>query len=267
MGVSAGVHRYASTEPLYFPQGAVTYDYTNLSMDLGVSYELSFGHVLELGGVYFIEDYAKTQEQELTDPPGPDALRIPKALFKLTHRFDRINYHYFYQEGLLKISLLETVYNTDDGSWFNLFLNDLHYYLRSGMKGNLAARLRMGLSPNVNTPFAPFVLDSRINIRGAGNRIDRGTGTLILNLEYRHTPWENTNFALQGVVFSDIGAWRTAGGTFDDFVNTDYLRHFAGPGFRLIYKKMHNAMFRLDYGFDLYQAGEKGVVIGFGQYF
>ncbi len=266
-GISAGVHRYASTEPLFFPEGAVFYDYTNLSFDLGIQYEFSLGHTLELGGVYFIEDYSRTPDQELQNPPGPDALSIPKWLGKFTHRYDRLNYHYFYQKGLLNVTLLESVYNTDDGSLFHLFLNDLHYFYRWGKRGNVAARLRVGLSTNLNSPFSPFVLDSRINIRGAGNRIDRGTGTLVLNVEYRHTFWEGNLFALQGVVFSDIGGWRTAGGDFDDLINEDYIRHFAGPGIRFIYKKAHNAIIRLDYGLDLRAKGESGMVLGFGQYF
>jgi outer membrane protein assembly factor BamA len=266
-GLSGGIHRYASTEPLFFPEGGVWYDYTNLSFELGTSYEFSLGHTLELGGVYFIENYAKTPEQELADPPGPDGLRLPKVLGKALHRYDRLNYHFFYLQGLLNVTMLESVRNLDDGSWFHLFLNDLHYFHRIGKRGNLALRLRTGLSTNVIFPFAPFVLDSRINIRGAGNRIDRGTGTLVLNVEYRHTLWDSRLFALQGVVFSDAGAWRTAGGTLDDFVNPDYIRHFVGPGVRFIYKKAHNAIIRLDYGFDLYQAGERGIVLGFGQYF
>lgn len=266
-GISAGIHRYASTEPLFFPEGTVFYDYTNMSFEAGASYEFSFGHTLELGGIYFVEDYAQTEQQELENPPGPEALRIPKVLGKLTHRFDRINYHSFQQEGILNITLLESVYNTTYGDWFHLFLNDFHYFRRYGRRGNLALRFRAGISTNVNSPFAPFVLDSRINIRGAGNRIDRGTGTLVLNIEYRHTFWEGSLFALQGVVFSDAGAWRTAGGKLDDFVNPDYFRHFAGPGLRFIYKKAFNAMLRLDYGFDLRNSEESGFVLGYGQYF
>jgi outer membrane protein insertion porin family len=72
---------------------------------------------------------------------------------------------------------------------------------------------------------------------------------------------------VQGVLFSDAGAWRTAGGNFDDFVNPDYFRHFVGPGFRVMYKRAYNAVFRLDYGVDIYEPGERGVVVGFGQYF
>lgn len=266
-GYLLGVHRYASTEPLYFAEGTVFYDYTNWSFDAGISYEFTPGHHLEGSGVYFVEDYQKTAEQVLDNPPGPAGLRILKGLVKLIHRYDRVNHRYFYRAGFSNTTLLETVYNSDDGSWFNLVLNDTHYFRRLGRAGNLALRLRLGLSTNVNSPFAPFVLDSRINIRGAGNRIDRGTGTLVLNLEYRHTLWEGNLLAVQGVAFSDLGAWRTAGGVFADFVNPDYIRHFVGPGMRFIYKKAHDAVFRLDYGFDLHQAGERGLVVGFGQYF
>jgi len=266
-GLSAGLHRYASVEPLYFDEGPVRYDYTNQSASLGISREFSVGHTLELGGVYFIESYAKNPEQELLDSPGPEQARLPKALAKLTHRFDRINYHYFYLDGILNVTLLESVYNFEYGSYFNLFINDFHYFHRIGKKGNLAFRWRTGLSTNVNSPFAPFVLDSRINIRGSGNRIDRGTASLILNFEYRYSLWESENLAIQGVLFSDIGTWRTAGGEVSDLIDATVLRQFAGPGIRIIYPKAHNAMLRLDYGFDLYQRGERGLVFGFGQYF
>jgi outer membrane protein assembly factor BamA len=266
-GVAAGIHRYASIEPLYFPEGGVRYNYTNLSLELGGSYEFSPGHTAELGSVYFIEEYEKHAEQELLDPPGPSGLRLPKLLGKFIHRYDKVNHHYFYQDGFANVTFLETVYNLGDGTFFSQFLNDTHFFKRLGKRGNLALRIRLGLSDNISTPFAPFVLDSRVNIRGAGNRIDRGTGTIVINLEYRHTLWESRQFAVQGVVFSDAGAWRNPGGAWNDFVNPDYFRHFVGPGLRFIYKKAHNAIVRLDYGIDLYRAAERGFVVGFGQYF
>ncbi len=266
-GLLAGIHRYASTEPLFFPEGTVFYNYTNWSFDVGISYEFTQGHSLQFGANYFIEGYAKTPDQPLENPPGPDELTIPKGLFKLIHRLDRVNYDYFYQDGFSNTTSVEAVYNSDDGSWFNLMLNDFHFFRRTGQRGNLAMRLRLGLSTNLNSPFAPFVLDSRFNIRGAGNRIDRGTGTLVFNAEYRHTLFERDLVAVQGVAFSDLGAWRSAGGDFDELFDPEFLRHFVGPGIRFIYKKAHNAVLRIDYGFDLYQPGERGVVFGFGQYF
>ncbi len=75
-----------------------------------------------------------------------------------------------------------------------------------------AARLRFGIATNNDTPFAPFVLDSYINIRGSGNRIERGTAALILNLEFRQTFFETAKFGGQLVAFSDTVFWRNPEG-------------------------------------------------------
>ena len=128
-------------------------------------------------------------------------------------------------------------------------------------------RFRVGLSTNRQTPFAPFVVSSHVNIRGVGNRINRGTGSLVLNVEYRHTIFDKGNFAGQLVGFSDAGTWRSAGGPLSDFVDPDLFRHFVGGGVRVIYKKAHNAMLRADYGLDIFNAGSRGLVLGLGQYF
>jgi hypothetical protein len=42
------------------------------------------------------------------------------------------------------------------------------------------------LASNSKSPFAPLRFNN-INLRGVGNIIDRGTGTVVLNSEYRHT--------------------------------------------------------------------------------
>ncbi|MDG1262766.1 MAG: BamA/TamA family outer membrane protein, partial [Flavobacteriales bacterium] len=118
-----------------------------------------------------------------------------------------------------------------------------------------------------DTPFAPFVIDSQMNIRGVGNRIDRGTATVVLNIEYRYTLKEKANVALQGVLFSDAGTWRNPAGDWDDLFDQENFEHFAGIGLRGIYKKAHNAILRIDYGFNLYNTKTNGLVIGVGQYF
>ena len=125
----------------------------------------------------------------------------------------------------------------------------------------------MGLSSNHESPFAPFVLDSYLNIRGIGNRVDRGTGALILNMEYRHSLLEKERIAIQGVVFSDTGSWRNPGGNLDDFSNPDNFVLFAGGGLRFIHKKIYNAILRVDYGFNLQERQVNGFVLGVGQYF
>lgn len=266
-GASFSFLKWASREPLYFDEGEVLYNYDNLSFGGTVIYELDFNHNLEFGGSYFIEDYEKSADQSIENPPGPEDLRQPKTLIKLLHKLNRINYHYFYLFGFENSTNLQTVYSFNDKSWFQIILNDTRFFKRIGKKGNLASRLRLGLSTNNDTPFAPFVLDSHVNIRGAGNRIDRGTGVLVLNVEYRHTVFDRKLFAGQIVGFSDTGTWRNPGGDLTDLLEGENLRPFAGGGIRVIYKKAFDAVLRLDYGIDLTDAEERGFVLGFGQYF
>ena len=128
-------------------------------------------------------------------------------------------------------------------------------------------RLRIGIANNDNTPFAPFVADSYTNIRGIGNRIDRGTAQVVINAEYRRTLLENKKWGAQAVVFSDTGTWRNPGGQLKDLVNPDQFRQFLGGGFRLIYNKVYGAVLRVDYGVDIFNPSERGLVIGLGQYF
>ncbi|MEM9824856.1 MAG: outer membrane protein assembly factor, partial [Bacteroidota bacterium] len=266
-GTAVSILRFASTEPLFFDEGTVYYDYENLSFGGTGIYELSRHHFIELGGTYFVERYRKTEDQDLEVTPGPDQLTQPKFLFKFIHQIRRINYDYYFLDGFAWMTNIQTVYNFEENDWFHILLSDLTYFRRLSFNGNLAFRLRVGISTNTSTPFAPFVLDSHVNIRGSGNRIDRGTATLILNTEYRQRFFDYRNFAGQVVVFSDLGTWRNPGGSFEDLVTEENLRHFVGLGFRIIYKKAFNAIFRLDYGVDIRNTSERGLVLGIGQYF
>jgi|GEM_PF-4299565 len=49
--------------------------------------------------------------------------------------------------------------------------------------------------------------------------------------------------------------------------STETFRHFVGAGLRLVLKPAHNAVLRADYGVDLYALNQRGLVLGFGQYF
>jgi hypothetical protein len=127
--------------------------------------------------------------------------------------------------------------------------------------------LRVGLSSNDKSPFAPFALDNNLNIRGVGNIIDRGTGVIVLNTEYRKTLYEKGWFVLQGNAFIDSGSWRQPGGNFSDFVASDNFRVYPGIGLRVIHKTIFNATFRIDYGFGITKNASNGIVFGIGQYF
>lgn len=222
---------------------------------------------LEFGATYFVETYRKSEFQTLENPPGPEGLTTPKLLFKSKIASDHLDYHYHYLEGYSWTVLLQNIYNTEDKDWFHTLQFQGRYFHRFRKKGNLALRLRLAISTNNGTPFAPFVVDSHVNLRGAGNRIDRGTAQVILNFEFRHTISSNKKWAFQGVLFSDLGSWRNPGGSLDDLVDPDQFRQFIGGGLRMIYQKVYGAVIRVDYGVDVFNTNQRGLVIGLGQYF
>ena len=154
----------------------------------------------------------------------------------------------------------------DIQSDFLAWWNDVMFFKIIGRKGNFASRLRAGLSTNSSSVFAPFVVDNNVNIRGVGNLIDRGTGSLVLNTEYRHTIYEKNWFVLQGNAFVDVGTWRSPGGTLNDFVQLDKGQLYSGLGMRIMHKRIFNAIFRLDYGYSI-KNESGGIVFGIGQYF
>ncbi len=266
-GGSASLTKWSSREPVFFPEGTVNYDYDNNSIALSVIRHFGYRRNLELGGTFFIEKYTKSELQFLDTPPGPATFKQPKYLSKLGYSEDFLNYHLFYLKGYSWRLTMQNVYNTVDENWFNTLQFQGRSFKRFGERGNLAMRLRLAISTNNDTPFAPFVVDSHVNLRGVGNRIDRGTAQVVFNAEYRHTIHNSNRWAGQLVAFSDIGTWRNPGGDFSDLYNSEYFRHFIGGGFRIIYQKVFGAILRVDYGFDVFNKNQNGIVIGLGQYF
>jgi hypothetical protein len=222
---------------------------------------------VEFGASYFVERYSKLELASGETQPGPDALTLPKALGRLLLVADHINYNSFLLSGYHLQSLYQNVYTFDDPVPFNSLILQGRYYKMLPRKINLATRLRFGIASNSDSPFAPFVVDSHINLRGVGNRIERGTAQLILNAEIRKTITKSPLWATQLVLFTDVGSWRDPGGELSDIFDTNNFRHFIGGGFRIIYRKIFGAVLRVDYGIDIYNTQESGIILGFGQYF
>lgn len=267
-GYGLETRRYAAIEPLFFPEAAVNYRYANLSFSAEASYTVQPRNILTLGISTFQERYRKLNPNQ-ENIPGPDRVNQQKFLLKASRTHDLLNYFTERSSGVHHQTIAQFVHNFDDQSDFFIAWHDFRFFRLLGQRGNLAGRLRTGISTNNDSPFAPFVLDSQVNIRGSGNRIDRGTAQVILNLEYRHTVWTDSRerFGVQLVGFSDLGAWRKPGGELSDLVDSESIRHFIGTGVRLISLKAHNAVLRLDYGVDIRKQQERGIVAGFGQYF
>ncbi|WP_420317930.1 POTRA domain-containing protein [Ekhidna sp.] len=264
-GVNINLIKWSTLEPLFFDSNTVEYEYDNYTLGLDVIRHLNFTDRLLVGGALFTEDYRKFTEGSFAG--APDELSKLKMLGKAILIHNRINYHYYYLDGWHNQINLESVYSFDDDPNFYIMFNDVKRFIAMGLRGNLAARIRLGLSSNHDSPFAPFVLDSYLNIRGIGNRVDRGTGAIILNAEYRHAFIDKNKIAVQGVIFSDSGSWRNPGGDFSDFSDDENFVLFAGGGFRFIHKKIYNAILRVDYGFNLQEPSINGFVLGIGQYF
>lgn len=266
-GYSFILNKWASFEPVFFEEGTVEYLYDNNSIGASLLYNFSLHHQVELGGTYFGEKYQKANEQTFDNPPGPDLFSINKFLTRLEYKQNFLNYDYFYIKGFETTLSYQNVYNIPENSWFNSIQFQGKLFLRPYDKLNIALRLVFALSTNNNSPFAPFVADSHVNIRGIGNKIDRGTAQAVINLEGRYTLFRNKYWSSQLAIFSDLGSWRNPGGQLIDIFDSNQFRHFIGGGVRLNYQKIFGATLRVDYGIDIYKSSQRGFVLGFGQYF
>ena len=266
VGLAFNFQDLTTQEPVFLENGTADYKYNNTSTEILGLYEFNFKNRLKLGLNWFVEDYEYITGA--TDPSVPQDLVVDKFLIKFLYNYDGISYYYHYLDGFRSNLNLQYVTSTSDQlPDFWIGFNDFSYFMRVGKRGNWASRLRLGLASNIDTPFAPFAVDNNLNIRGVGNTIDRGTGAIVLNTEYRHSLIEKDWFVLQGNLFLDGGSWRNPGGDFGDFADDQNLRLYPGIGVRFIHKRIFNAIFRIDYGHGITKAATRGVVFGIGQYF
>ena len=257
---------FTTLEPVFFDNSTADYRYNNKGWELLGLHQFDFKNRVELGFSLFTEDYQYISG--ITNAQVPTELTVDKHLFKLIYDHNDIAYFYQYLEGFRSTLNFQYVGSTDVAlPEFLIGFNDFAYFHRVGERGNWATRLRLGLASNIETPFAPFTVDNNLNIRGVGNTIDRGTGAIVLNTEYRHSLIDKNSFVLQGNVFIDGGTWRNPGGEFSDFGDNDNIRIFPGIGVRFIHKKIFNAVFRIDYGYGITKDADRGIVFGIGQYF
>ncbi len=264
LGLAVNHQDLTTQEPVFFEGETVNYKYRNKSFEVLGLYEFNFKNRFELGLNYFVEDY-KFKGENINNRPE---LNVHKWLVKGIYEYNNLDYYYQYISGFRSQFNFQYVTSTDDMlPDFFIGWNDFFCFKRVGAKGNWASRLRMGLSTNDETPFAPFSVDNNLNVRGVGNTIDRGTGVIVLNTEYRHTLYEKDWFILQGNAFIDSGTWRNPGGDFGDFSKMDNIKVYPGLGLRFIHKKIYNAIFRIDYGHGITKNATKGLVFGIGQYF
>lgn len=266
LGLAFNYQNLTTQEPVFLDNGIADYKYNNTSYEILGLYQFNFENRMELGVNYFNEDYA--YRSGAVGPNVPLDFDVNKLLFKLIYEYNNLDYDFQYVSGFRSIANFQYVISTENVlPDFLIGWNDFMYYHRIGKKGNWASRLRVGLATNDDSPFAPFAVDNNLNIRGVGNTIDRGTGVIVLNTEYRHTLYDKDWFVLQSNVFVDGGSWRNPGGDFGDFGDTQNFRVYPGVGLRFMHKRVFNAIFRIDYGYGITEDSTNGFVFGIGQYF
>jgi outer membrane protein assembly factor BamA len=267
-GIAINHQNWKSEEPLFLNNQTANYLYNNISFEILGLYQLNLSNKFSFGINVFEENYQFLSGADLNIPKS---LTLNKTLFKVVYQYNNIDYFYQYLSGFKSELYLQYVATENDfQNEFLIAWNDFSYYRRIKSKGNWASRVRFGLASNDDSPFAPFALDNNINIRGVGFLVDRGTGVIVANTEYRHTIFDNKKFAVQTNAFFDAGAWRDPGGQLKDFFDAERLRLYSGIGLRFINKKVYNATFRIDYGFkvrDGFSNKTGGIVFGLGQYF
>jgi len=266
-GMSADIARFSTIEPAYFSEGVTDYNVDHWNLISNVIHNFSINNSMEFGGGYLYERYDKNEIRSGKSAPGPGFRDYHKILVKFLLKNKYINYNYQYLDGFSNELNLENVTTVGNYDLFWKILNISKVFFRPSVTGNLAFRLRLGISTNKNSPFVPFVLDNYVNVRGSGNRSSRGTAEVTLNMEYRQTLWEFYWGAVQGVTFMDMSAWRPAAGKFSDMFTDRYNVTFGGIGIRFYFKKINNFIFRLDYGKSVTGNKGSGIVFGAGQYF
>ncbi|WP_282123687.1 outer membrane protein assembly factor [Algibacter mikhailovii] len=266
LGLAINRQDLTTLEPVFFDNTSSNYKYNNDSFEVLGLYEFDFVNRMELGLNYFNEKY--NYEFGATNPDVPQELDVKKWLIKVIYEYNKLDYFYQYVSGFKSQLNFQYVHAMDNSlPDFLVGWNDFLFFKRLGQRGNWANRVRFGLASNNKTPFAPFSVDNNVNIRGVGNVIDRGTGSIVLNTEYRHTLIEKDWFVLQGNGFIDAGSWRNPGGPFSNFTDSDNIKVYPGVGVRFIHKKIYNAIFRIDYGYGITKDASQGFVFGIGQYF
>ncbi|GGG37646.1 hypothetical protein GCM10011344_43110 [Dokdonia pacifica] len=266
IGIALNFQSLTTQEPVFLEEGTAEYKYNNTSFEVLGLYAFNFRHRIESGVTFFTEDYEYLFGA--TSEAVPQELVVDKLLFKGVYEFDNLDYYYQYTGGFKSTFNIQYVIASNETlPDFLIWWNDFQYFMRVGDKGNWANRLRIGLATNADSPFAPFSVDNNLNVRGVGNTIDRGTGVIVLNTEYRYTFVDKSWFVVQGNAFVDAGSWRNPGGDLSDFGDDQNLRVYPGIGMRFIHKKIFNATFRVDYGYGITPSATSGFVFGIGQYF
>lgn len=266
-GYELQLNRLATVEPLYFSNSTQFYDYDNNSVGFGFLYWLFKKDVLSLYTQYIYEDYRRKSGSTIGVIEGPEKHQTNKVLIKLSNQSNYVNYIGIRLSGMYNFLSLESIQSKVVYERFVKLSNEFKYFKLLGSKGNVAVRLRMGISSNNDTPFASFVADNYVNIRGIGDRAVRGTAEMATNVEYRQLLITKKALRFSVIGFVDSGTWRAPGAGLSTLTKKENISVYSGVGGRLHFHKFYNAILRADYSFDTKDFKNNGLIVGVGQYF
>lgn len=261
----------STLEPLYFGSASSRFNFDNYHVSIGgylwVNRFLNFG----LGTMVMYENYENREVAIIT--PGKtfavgDQFNFWKLQVRANATFNAINYFFERRNGIKNTLYAENIAtaNNPNASFFKV-TNELNFYKFIGKSGNLNLRNRIGIATNNNSPFSPFVIDGFVNVRGSGDRIARGTGEMILNLEYTHTVWRNKLCFVMVNSFFDMGFLRPPGEGFNKSFETSNSHAYYGAGLKIQSRKFYNTLLRLDFGLNTQNYKQNGFTFGFGHFF
>ena len=272
VGFSLNLLSWSSLEPLNFGDSRNIYNYDNRLIGGEIMYRPSQYHSLISGISVFNEVYKLSELEE--NPLGPAFLDLSKYLYKVEHRYRQLKYDDLSVKGFDWLSSYQYVSTMELAEEFHIVSSQINMFFPLSFFTNyknkitvFATRLSAGTSTNNDSPFAPFYVDSYKNVRGVGDRIARGTAIVSLNTELRQTLYSMRRIAAQAVIFVDVAALRTPGDSWKKLNYENNMVSYVGLGTRLIYKKIFNAVLRIDYGVDVTDLTNRQFVIGLGQYF
>lgn len=271
-GHELAISKYSTIEPLYFSDAVSgdtvsSFNFDNYSVSAGGHYWLGRYTNVGFGAAYMYEDYFQ-RDNAFDLYNGTKRFNFHKHQLRTHLETNRVENLFERQNGWKARVYGEWIHTYSAGapSFLKLSLSGSYYQL-VGKRGNWASSVRFGTSTNAESPFSPFVLDGFLNVRGIGNRVERGTAEIIVNTEYRQTLWMHKIVTLQSAAFADYGALRTAGKSFSTFFDGDQPNLFLGTGLRFNLNVLYKTCIRVDYSINPFDPSVRGFTFGFGQFF
>lgn len=236
-------------------------------MELCFGKELNPKQKITLGGGWIKEGYLNASE--VIHAGAPVNFSTNKGVFKLGITIDHSIPHYYKLDGRKNQLFFTHVWGksfTENKTFFTLE-NQATYFKEINNSGNLALRLQASWARNIDSPFPPFAIDNKSNIRGVGNRVQRGNTYWAVNTEYRYTLFEKGWFALQGNGFVDVAGIQPVDKSRNAIFTAENNFIYSGIGLRFIHKYIYKAVLRIVYGIYICDNTQSGIVFGIGQFF